>query len=78
METEKINLKIIELLEQIRPYLISDGGDVEFIKYEDGIVYLRMLGACQSCSLLDNTLYDGIETMLVEEIAEVNGVILVP
>lgn len=70
--------KIKELLDSIRPYLNNDGGDVEYIKFEDGIVYLKMNGACKDCALIDNTLYDGIETMLVEEIPEVFGVILVP
>lgn len=70
--------KIQELLDSIRPYLNNDGGDVEYIKFEDGIVYLKMHGACSDCALIDNTLYDGIEAMLVEEIPEVFGVILVP
>lgn len=70
--------KIKELLDSIRPYLNNDGGDVEYIKFEDGIVYLKMHGACSDCALIDNTLYDGIEAMLVEEIPEVFGVILVP
>lgn len=70
--------KIKELLDSIRPYLNNDGGDVEYIKFEDGIVYLKMHGACSDCALIDNTLYDGIEGMLVEEIPEVFGVILVP
>lgn len=69
--------KIKELLDSIRPYLNNDGGDVEYIKFEDGIVYLKMHGACSDCALIDNTLYDGIEAMLVEEIPEVFGVILV-
>lgn len=70
--------KIKELLDSIRPYLNNDGGDVEYIKFEDGIVYLKMHGACSDCALIDNTLYNGIEAMLVEEIPEVFGVILVP
>lgn len=70
--------KIKELLDSIRPYLNNDGGDVEYVKFEDGIVYLKMHGACSDCALIDNTLYDGIEAMLVEEIPEVFGVILVP
>lgn len=70
--------KIKELLDSIRPYLNNDGGDVEYVKFEDGIVYLKMRGACSDCALIDNTLYDGIEAMLVEEIPEVFGVILVP
>lgn len=64
---EKENL-IIEILEKLRPFLISDGGNLEFIKYEDNIVYIKMLGACADCALVDMTLKDGIEATLKEEV----------
>lgn len=54
---------------------MADGGDIEFIKYEDNIVYVKMNGACSECHMLDLTLKDGIETMLIEEIPEIKGVI---
>lgn len=63
--------KIIELIEQIQPFLIADGGNVEFVKYEDNIVYVKILGACQSCGLLDVTLKDLIEAVIKEEVPEV-------
>ena len=66
--------KILALLDKIRPYLISDGGNVEYVKFEDGIVYLRLLGACDGCPLLDVTLKDGIEELIVSEIDEVKEV----
>ena len=66
--------KILALLDKIRPYLISDGGNVEYVKFEDGIVYLRLLGACDGCPLLDVTLKDGIEELMVSEIDEVKEV----
>ncbi len=66
--------KIKSRLEQIRPYLINDGGDVEFVKFEDGIVYIKMLGACEGCSLIDYTIKEGIEEFLVSEIPEVKEV----
>lgn len=71
-ETEK---KIIEIIDTLRPYLINDGGDIEFIKFEDGIVYIRMLGACAECGLIDFTLKDGIEFAIKEEVPEVKEVI---
>ena len=55
-------------LEKIRPFLNRDGGDVEFVKYEDGIVYVHMLGACAGCTMLDETLKEGVEMILVEEV----------
>lgn len=72
MNTEN---KIIEIIDKIRPFLLSDGGNIEFIKFEDGIVYIKLLGACSHCSMIDVTLKEGIESMLVNEIPEVLGVI---
>ena len=72
MDIEK---KIKELLENVRPYLQMEGGDVEFIKYEDKFVYLKLIGACANCNFQDVTLKDGIEEMLKEEIPEIEGVI---
>ncbi len=70
----EIESKIKEKLEEIRPYLISDGGDIEFIKFEDGIVYIKMIGACSECEFIDFTLKDNIEAFLINEIAEVKEV----
>lgn len=70
--TEK---KIKSLIEKMRPFLINDGGDLEFIKYENNIVYVKLLGACKDCSLIDYTLKDGIEEMITSEIPEVKEVI---
>ena len=60
--------KIEELLNKIRPFLQKDGGDIEFVKFEDGIVYVKMLGACVDCALIDTTIKDGVEAMLMDEI----------
>lgn len=72
METEK---KIIEVLNRIRPYLKNDGGDVIFKRYENGVVYIKLTGACSNCPLIDNTLNDGIEEAIINEIPEVIKVI---
>ena len=71
-ETE---LKIIALLDKIRPFLISDGGNLEYVNYEDNIVYVRLTGACKDCAMIDITLKDGIEELIVNEIPEVKEVI---
>lgn len=73
-ENNDIEKKIIEVLDRIRPYLESDGGNLEYIKFEEGIVYIKLLGACAGCSMIDITLKDGIEAMLMDEIPEVLGV----
>ena len=66
--------KIKEVLERVRPQLQADGGDVEFVKYEDGLVYVKLHGACVGCSYVNVTLYDGIESILLAEVPGVIGV----
>ena len=75
MKEEEIVSKIKELLEGIRPYMQMDGGDLEFIKYEDKFVYIKLGGACVNCGMQDYTLKDGIEEMLKKEIPEIEGVV---
>ena len=71
METTE---KIQNIINQIRPYLVNDGGDIQFIKFESGIVYIRMLGACSDCDYIDYTIKDGVEQTLINEIPEVKEV----
>lgn len=61
-------------IDKIRPFINRDGGDVEFVRFEDGIVYVRMGGACSDCSLVDTTINDGVEIILIEEVPGVIGV----
>lgn len=67
--------KIKELIEEIRPYLNMDGGDIEFIKYEDKYVYVKLRGHCAECGVQDLTLNNFILNMLKSEIEEIEGVI---
>lgn len=70
--------KVEEVLEQIRPYLRFDGGDVELIDVgEDGTVYVRLMGACSSCHMSLWTLKGGVETRLKQAIPEVKEVVAV-
>ncbi|HHW69255.1 MAG TPA: NifU family protein [Tenericutes bacterium] len=66
---------IIGIIEQLRPFLISDGGDVKFVKYEDNIVYIQLMGACSHCHMMDITLKDMIETSIIQEVPEVKKVV---
>lgn len=72
---EEVVTKINEVLNKIRPYLQNDGGDVEFRRYENGIVYVSLLGACSNCPMAVMTLQDGVENALISEIPEVIKVI---
>ena len=71
---EQVN-KIKEVIDKLRPFLINDGGNIEFVKYENNIVYVRLGGACANCSIMDITLKDGIEAAIQEEVPEVLEVI---
>ncbi|MBF8152114.1 MULTISPECIES: NifU family protein [Exiguobacterium] len=63
--------QVNEVLEKLRPFLLRDGGDVELVDVEDGIVKLRLMGACGSCPSSTITLKAGIERALLEEVAGV-------
>ena len=66
--------RITAILEEIRPYLQQDGGDMEFVRFEDGIVYLRLQGACGTCPSSVMTLKMGIENALRDQVPEVQEV----
>lgn len=74
MNNDDIISKILVLIEKLKPFLISDGGNLEFVKYEDNIVYVRMMGACKDCEMMDVTLKEGIEEIIINEIPEVKEV----
>ena len=52
--------EIKNVIEKIRPYIQRDGGDLEFVDFEDGIVKVRFLGACVDCMAIGDTLKDGV------------------
>ena len=72
METKIDEIK--HVIEKIRPYIQRDGGDVEYVSFEEGIVTVRMLGACMGCLSLDDTITEGIEAILLDEVPGVVGV----
>ncbi len=66
--------KVQEVMDKIRPMLQADGGDVELVEIEDGIVKVRLTGACKGCPMSQMTLKNGIERLLKKEIPEVKSV----
>ena len=60
--------QVQEVLDKLRPFLLRDGGDCELVDIEDGIVKLRLLGACGSCPSSTITLKAGIDRALLEEV----------
>ena len=67
--------KINKVLDEIRPYLQSDGGDVVFVDYVDGVVKVQLVGACAGCPSSTITLKNGIERRLMEVFPEVREVV---
>ncbi len=77
MTNEQILRKIDEVLAEMRPNIQMDGGDIEFVSFTDGVVSLRLHGACVSCPLSLYTLKLGIEERLKEQVPDVIEVIAV-
>jgi Fe-S cluster biogenesis protein NfuA len=74
-ETSKIEEQIIELIDsKVRPAVAQDGGDIIYNKFENGIVYLELHGACHGCPSSTMTLKQGIENMLKHYVPEVESV----
>ena len=71
--------KIEEVLGSIRPALHADGGDVELVDYDelDGIVQLRLMGACGTCPISTMTLKQGIERRIMMAVPDVKGIVAV-
>jgi len=69
--------KIKTALEQIRPALLADGGDVHLVDVSNGVVKVKLSGACKGCPMATMTLRQGIERVLKEQVPEVKEVIAI-
>jgi len=67
--------KVEAVLAQVRPALQADGGDVELVDMNEGVVSLKLKGACAGCPMATMTLRNGIERILKEQVPEVKEVI---
>jgi Fe-S cluster biogenesis protein NfuA len=67
-------MRAVQVLDGVRPYLTSHGGDVELVRIDRGIAYVRLLGACQSCGSATETLRDSVAEALLEHLPEITGV----
>jgi Fe-S cluster biogenesis protein NfuA len=66
--------RVQEALDKIRPALQADGGDVELVEIEGGVVRVKLVGACKGCPMSQLTLTNGVERVLKQEIPEVERV----
>lgn len=72
---EEVKSKVIKALDDVRPYLQADGGDIEFINYsEDGVVEVKLVGACGHCPMSTMTLRAGVERAILRNVPEVKRV----
>jgi Fe-S cluster biogenesis protein NfuA len=66
--------RVNDALEKIRPAIAGDGGDVWLVKIEDGVAYVEMVGACGGCAMSTQTLKQGIEYVVREDVPEIRAV----
>ena len=77
MSDQEVVRNIETILDQIRPNIQMDGGDIEFVEFREGTVYVRLLGACIGCPSAIYTLTLGVEDALKDQIPQVHSVALV-
>ena len=71
---ESIDKQIQTTINKIRPFLQRDGGDIDYVGFRDGIVYVLMQGACSGCMYAGADISSGVEIILMEEVPGVIGV----
>ncbi|WP_026400057.1 NifU family protein [Acholeplasma equifetale] len=77
MEDTNTKDQVLKIINKVRPYILRDGGDIELVNIEDGIVYVKMGGACDGCAAIDITLKQGIESMMLENVPGIIAVVTV-
>lgn len=75
-----VSNKVKKIVDELRPYMNMEGGDVEFIKYDkdEACVYVKLMGACSMCSFQDDTLEYGLLEAIQDEVPEVKNIVNVP
>ena len=75
MVAEKTKVNVEKALEEIRPFLISDGGNIKLLSIEDNIVKVQLEGACSGCSVNQMTLKNGVEATIKKYAPEIEEVV---
>ena len=75
MNKESLNKKVQEALNEIRPFLESDGGNIELVSIIDDVVKVKLLGNCVSCSVNQMTLKNGVEMTVKKNATEIQKVV---
>ncbi len=75
---EELTEKVLNVLDQVRPYLQADGGDIKFVNItDDNTVNVELMGACGSCAFSTVTLKNGVETTLKKVLPEIKEVVAI-
>ena len=77
VEEYSMKEKVEKVLDKVRPSLMADGGNVELVDVEDGVVKVRLTGACSGCPMSQMTLKMGIERVIKQEIPEIKEVVAI-
>ena len=76
IDKEAIKVKVLSALDQLRPFLVDDGGDMELVEIQDdATVVVRLLGSCKDCSMSQMTLKAGLEEAVKRAAPEVKAVV---
>ncbi len=80
VEQKEVSADLLERIEatinRIRPYIRQDGGDIQLVDFQDGVVTVRMIGACAGCFMASTDISEGVQTILMEEVPEVTKVVM--
>jgi Fe-S cluster biogenesis protein NfuA len=74
---ESVREKVEKVIDEIRPFLEADGGNIELIDVQEGVVKVKLVGACGSCPMSQLTLKRGVEARLKEKVPEVKEVVAI-
>ncbi|MDR0857219.1 MAG: NifU family protein [Mycoplasmataceae bacterium] len=77
MGKNSVEEKIKETIERLRIFIQNDGGDLEFVSYDKGILTIKILGACVDCPFIDQTFDDGVKEVLMNDFKEIKDVVFV-
>lgn len=77
MTDKDVELQVEQVLDKIRPAIVADGGDIQFVSYNQGIVYVKLSGACVGCPASSYTMKLGVEQAIRTELTFVSSVLAV-
>lgn len=66
--------KVLKVIDELRPFLMNDGGNIEYVKIENNILYITLQGACANCPMQEITLKEGIEKIIIDRVPEIKEV----